>query len=259
MAKRKQNFIYILASISFVLAFYAFNANRVFVPLLMVLLLVVYHKPLFKNIKLVLFSGLVALLLLLPFVFYFLTPESKLRFQEVNIFTDIAVVKESNRLIQEDGNSVFSKIIHNRRVLYGFSYIKHYFDFFNPQYLFLKGDVNPRFSTQESTVRVCRRFSSAGSSGEFTNRGTPRARAISAGPVASNGFISATRIWRQAGWRSGSRDAVPGSLEAPHPINGESRLDGFSCPALPLNMHIKMTQIVGGFLLAQPWWQKAEC
>lgn len=150
IAKRKQNFIYIFASISFVLAFYSFNAHRVFVPLLVLLLFAVYHKLLFKNIKLMVFSGLVALFLLLPFVFYFLTPESKLRFQEVNIFTDVAIVKESNRLIQEDGNSIFSKLVHNRRVLYGFSYIKHYFDFFNPQYLFLKGDVNPRFSTQEN-------------------------------------------------------------------------------------------------------------
>lgn len=150
VAKRKQNFIYIVSSISFVLAFYSFNAHRVFVPLLVLLLLAVYHKSLFKNVKLMVFSGLIALLLLLPFAFYFLTPESKLRFQEVNIFSDIAVVKESNRLIQEDGNSIFSKLVHNRRVLYGFSYVKHYFDFFNPQYLFVKGDVNPRFSTQEN-------------------------------------------------------------------------------------------------------------
>jgi len=30
------------------------------------------------------------------------------------------------------------------------SYAKHYFDFFNPQYLFFTGDVNPRFSAQAS-------------------------------------------------------------------------------------------------------------
>lgn len=150
IAKRNRRNLFILSTLSFILAFYSFNAHRVFVPLLVLLLLVVYRKEVFKHTKNAIFSSVVALVLLLPFVLYLRTPESKLRFQEVNIFSDISIVKESNRLIQEDGNFLVSKIIHNRRVLYGLSYVKHYFDFFNPSYLFLKGDVNPRFSTQEN-------------------------------------------------------------------------------------------------------------
>jgi len=150
VAKRKHNFLFLLSSLSFVIAFYSFNAHRIFIPTLVILLLAVYAKELLKTRQKVIVSGVLSLVLLLPFIFYLRTPESKLRFQEVNIFSDISVVEESNRLNREDGNSYFSKIIHNRRVLYGLSYVSHYFDFFNPSYLFLKGDVNPRFSTQEN-------------------------------------------------------------------------------------------------------------
>lgn len=150
VAKRKRNFLFLLSSLSFVAAFYSFNAHRIFIPTLVILLLAVYARELWKTRQKLIVSGVLALVLLLPFIFYLRTPESKLRFQEVNIFSDISVVEESNRLNREDGNSYFSKVIHNRRVLYGLSYVSHYFDFFNPSYLFLKGDVNPRFSTQEN-------------------------------------------------------------------------------------------------------------
>lgn len=150
IAKRSRSNLFLLSTLSFILAFYSFNAHRVFIPLLVLLLLVVYGKEVFKHKKEAILSSLVALVLLFPFIIYLRAPESKLRFQEVNIFSDISVVKDSNRLIQEDGNSFISKIVHNRRVLYGLSYVRHYFDFFNPSYLFLKGDVNPRFSTQEN-------------------------------------------------------------------------------------------------------------
>ena len=42
-----------------------------------------------------------------------------------------------------------SAIIHNRRLLYAREYLIHYFDTFNPSFLFIKGDINPRFSTQD--------------------------------------------------------------------------------------------------------------
>lgn len=93
---------------------------------------------------------MVGIIMLLPFVFYLQTPESKLRFNEVNIFTDSNVVKKSNEWTAEDNNSLVSKIVHNRRVLFALLYVKHYFDFFNPNYLFFQGDGNPRFSLQDT-------------------------------------------------------------------------------------------------------------
>ena len=111
---------------------------------------IIYFKDLLKSKKFVIISAVVGLVLLLPFIFYLRTPESKLRFNEVNIFSDINVIKESNRLIAQDNNSLLAKVLDNRRVLYSLSYVKHYFDFFNPTYLFFTGDVNPRFSLRDN-------------------------------------------------------------------------------------------------------------
>lgn len=147
----RKNINYLLLSAaSFVIGFYSFNAHRIFIPLLVILLIVIYRKFLRKNIKKVSLFALVGLIFLLPFIFYLKSPESRLRFKEVNIFSDISVIEESNKLTVQDDNSAMAKLLHNRRVLYGLSYAKHYFDFFNPTYLFFKGDVNPRFSTLDT-------------------------------------------------------------------------------------------------------------
>ncbi|CAN5172029.1 hypothetical protein BH11PAT1_BH11PAT1_1310 [soil metagenome] len=149
-AVQKKPGVLLASSISFVIAIYSFNAHRIFVPLLGVLLLGVEWEKLWKIKKQVLLAGSIGIILLLPFLIYIRTPESKLRFQEVNIFSDVSIVKKSNELIAHDHNSFFATVIYNRRVLFAKKYIEHYFDFFSPDYLFFKGDVNPRFSDQDN-------------------------------------------------------------------------------------------------------------
>lgn len=149
-AKRTNARLFIVSSVAFVLAFYSFNAHRLFIPLLVIFLGILFFNELKKYKKIILLACCGGLILLLPFLSYLQSPESRLRFTEVNIFSDLNVVKEANQLIQEDGDSVFSKIIHNRRILFALSYIAHYFDFFNPSFLFFSGDVNPRFSLRDN-------------------------------------------------------------------------------------------------------------
>jgi len=149
-AMRKNAWFYLLSSILFVIGIYAFNAHRIFIPILILLLGVIYFKEILKFKKQVLVSTIAAFILLIPFIIFLQSPESKLRFQEVNIFSDVSVIEEANRLQAADNNSPLSKVIHNRRVLYAKSYLEHYFDFFDPVYIFIKGDVNPRFSTQQT-------------------------------------------------------------------------------------------------------------
>ena len=94
------------------------------------------------------FCGYCGLIIFLPTFKFLLTPQADLRFQEVNIFSDPSIVKISNQEIANDKNAFWSKIIHNRRILYGIDYLKHYFDNLNPSFLFITGDGNPKFSTQ---------------------------------------------------------------------------------------------------------------
>lgn len=150
LAKRTKSWIFLLSSLSFVCAFYAFNAHRIFIPLMVIFLGILYWKELFLKKKAVIFACVLGGILLLPFLFYLQSPESKLRFNEVNIFSDVSVIKESNRLIQQDNNTLIAQVLDNRRVLFGLLYIHHYFDFFNPSYLFFSGDGNPRFSLRDN-------------------------------------------------------------------------------------------------------------
>lgn len=150
LAKRKNTLFYIFSLISLIVAFYSFNAHRVFIPLFILLLTIVYYKDLFVKKRIIIFTCIIGFVLIFPFLLYLRSPESKLRFNEVNIFSDVSVIKESNRLIEQGGNTKFANIIDNRRVLFGLLYVKHYFDFFNPSYLFFSGDINPRFSSRDT-------------------------------------------------------------------------------------------------------------
>ncbi len=139
----------IISAISFALSMYTFNTSRVVAPLLVIILVFAFRKKLFEIKKETIIALAIGLLVFLPTFRFLLTPQAGLRFKEVNIFSDIGVVETSNQEIANDNNSAFSKIIHNRRFLYSLEYVKHYFDNLSPNFLFIKGDGNPKFSTQD--------------------------------------------------------------------------------------------------------------
>lgn len=148
-AMRKNPWLLALSAASFALTLYIFNTPRIVSPLLVLLLALSSYKELWNKKKQVVMALVVGLLITLPTVPFLLSPQASLRFREVNIFSDPDVVAISNQGIANDNNSYLSKAIHNRRVLYSLSYVKHYFDNFSPDFLFIHGDGNPKFSTQD--------------------------------------------------------------------------------------------------------------
>ena len=139
---------YLLLSIaSFVLSLHTFNTARIVAPLLVLVLAIGFWRNLLQRKKQIAFAVIIGILLILPTLKFLLSSQAQLRFKEVNIFSDIDVIKTSNQEIIND-SSAWSRIIHNRRVGYALSYVRHYLDNFNPGFLFIKGDGNPKFSTQ---------------------------------------------------------------------------------------------------------------
>lgn len=133
----------------FVAAMYTFNSARYFVPLLS-LTITAYCWHQFKKNTQFFFVGLIfAGMTLLPIIPHLVSKESRLRFTEVNIFSDAGIVQEANTRMALDGNAWWSKLIHNRRIGYIQSYLTHFFDHFQPWFLFIRGDGNPKFSLQE--------------------------------------------------------------------------------------------------------------
>lgn len=133
----------------FVFSVYTFNSARVVSPLLLGILFVINYKNLLTQKKNVVIAIVVGLFILIPFIHFSLTPQSRLRFQEVNIFSDVSLVRNANQQIANDHNAWWSKILHNRRVVYVAAYMQHYLDNLSPQFLFIAGDGNPKFSTRD--------------------------------------------------------------------------------------------------------------
>ncbi len=139
----------VLSFIFFTLSFYTFNANRIIAPFLIFALLTIYWRESLKNYKWILISMILSTLMLLPSISYLKSYESRLRFQEVSIFNNLEPLKLSNQRIEQDGGNIFTKILHNRRLVYAGEFLKHYFDNFSGRFLITSGDVNPRLSVQD--------------------------------------------------------------------------------------------------------------
>lgn len=142
--------IYLLASaISFILAMYTFTSQRLFVPLIVIVLALHFRKVLITNIKIILATLVISATLFWPLLkFVAFTIEGKLRFNEVTIFKDLEPIDRSISYRETDNFSPIANFIHNRRFFFAHEYLINYFDAMSPAFLFTKGDVNPRLSVQ---------------------------------------------------------------------------------------------------------------
>ncbi len=139
-----------LSAVFFALSFYIFNTPRVVVPILILFLVIGFRKQILENKKYALIAGICGFLTILPIINFLLSPQANLRFREVNIFSDVSVIKRINQEVFNDQNAVWSKALHHRYLTFTVEYLKHYFDNFDFNFLFIQGDRNPRFSTQDT-------------------------------------------------------------------------------------------------------------
>ncbi len=138
-----------LSVVSFTVSIYIFNTARVVAPILLLVLLFVHMKQILRYKTQLLVSLFFGIILILPIIRFLFSPQAGLRFKEVNIFSDIGVIYLTNQEIANDNNAWWSRILHNRRFAYTLEYLRHYFDHFKPNFLFINGDGNPKFSTRD--------------------------------------------------------------------------------------------------------------
>jgi 4-amino-4-deoxy-L-arabinose transferase-like glycosyltransferase len=147
LAREKYRYWYV-AWLPFVASIYTFNSARYFTPLFALVLFAFFFKDIKKHWKIFIIGVIAALMCLLPIIPHLVSKEARLRFAEVNIFTDNSVVVTANERMAYDGNSLIGKILHNRRVGFALSYLRHFADNLQPSFLFIQGDGNPKFSTR---------------------------------------------------------------------------------------------------------------
>ena len=144
----KKKWLLPISVLFFVLSFYTFNSNRIIAPLLGVFLGLVYWKNLWQEKKILLFSIIFGFILMFPNIAYLQTRESRLRFQEVSILTNLAPLITSNTRITQDNSVLWARLLHNRRIVYFREFLMRYVDHFKGEFLFIRGDRNPRLSAQ---------------------------------------------------------------------------------------------------------------
>ncbi len=139
----------IFSVLSFILSAYTFNTARIVAPVLLLALCVGNYKTLLSRKKHVAMAFVIGFIISFPLLLFMKSPQAKLRYQEVNIFSDIGIIERVNQQHVNNNEALWSRVIQNRRLAYGAEYVRHYFDNLTPSFLFIKGDGNPKFSIQD--------------------------------------------------------------------------------------------------------------
>ena len=140
-----------------VASLYTYHSARVIVPLLGLGLVLIYRKELVARLsgrggKWLLSSGLIVFILLIPLARDFLGPAGASRFSGVGIFADQGPFWRVNeqRGEHQNWNSFWVRILHNRLISYGLSFLENWMDHFHGEFLFLSGDPIVRSRVPET-------------------------------------------------------------------------------------------------------------
>jgi 4-amino-4-deoxy-L-arabinose transferase-like glycosyltransferase len=140
---------WVYAWLPFVASIYTFNSSRIFSVLFVPALLIYTYRDIKKNLKEFIIGVVIAGLCTAPIVPHLLSSQARLRFTEVNIFTDLSVVETANQRIARENGNLIGEVVNNRRVGFARSFLIHFMDNLEPDFLFVKGDGNPKFSIQD--------------------------------------------------------------------------------------------------------------
>ncbi|MBI2599056.1 glycosyltransferase family 39 protein [Candidatus Curtissbacteria bacterium] len=125
------------------LSLYFYYSPRIFVPLILVALFVIYKKEIAKNYKYFMLGVIVSLIIVVPIAVKIVSPQGLKRVQEVSIFKDTSII-EPYVLARSQTENPLSGIFLNRRIPLAFEAFHSYFSHFSPGFLFFGDDPNPR-------------------------------------------------------------------------------------------------------------------
>lgn len=137
---------YLWLSIGFLLLMpWTYNSPKLFVPLFLISLLVVFYKSIFKFTKINLVKTLLVCLVLgIPLVINIFSGQGSARFASTSVFSDANLENVISEKREVD--SVGSRYFHNKATYFTSSVVENYLVALSPQFLFLRGDSNLRHS-----------------------------------------------------------------------------------------------------------------
>ncbi len=142
---KKPQFL-IFSGIFAALNLYIYQSEKVYTPLLLLLLILLYGKKLLKINKTVIGASIIAgIIVAIPMVlFIFQNPNALARAKGVSIFTDTTKLLSANKeKIERDikSSNKIGAVIDNRRIEYLKAFAAGYLSHFEPNWLFYRGDV----------------------------------------------------------------------------------------------------------------------
>lgn len=140
---------FIFSMIPFALSVFTYNSTRIFTPLFLFSILLIYRKKLIRFKKILLVSFLLFIILLIPLAPFLLSGERSARYKLVSITDDPGLIPRIN---ENRGNShlpvPLPRLIHNKITYVGFYFVRNYLAHFTPQFLFISGAPHKQHHVQ---------------------------------------------------------------------------------------------------------------
>ncbi len=150
----------IVSALFFGLNLYLYHNARIFVPIILVALMILYRRELWQARIYSLIAALVLGILIIPLIPIVTSTAGQMRFQGTSIFTDavtldMAKTKATYQRMRSyddaNGLEIYGRLFHNQYVLFGLLIFKNYLSHFAPNFFVFTQDY-PRHHAPEMGI-----------------------------------------------------------------------------------------------------------
>lgn len=150
----KRSFFLYLSAIFFALTFYCHYVIRVFVPIYVLVLVLVYRDMIIRKKKELIISIIIAFMTLIPIFPNLFSAAGITRASYISLFTDkgpeyAIEQKRQEHLWDDQKQSFFPVLLHNKLTEFSMRFFNNYLSHFDFTFLFMKGDASPFFRTPD--------------------------------------------------------------------------------------------------------------
>ena len=142
----KENFFLFGSAFCFALSFYSYQSSKIFVPLLVLFLVFIYKNQAIKDFRNFIVAGLLGMVILIPTLKAFFTPEGMARFQGTSLLAHSSeVFRQAATRVADDyqRGDYLGLIFDNRRVAAVLTILRAYFSHFDLSWLFFNSGREP--------------------------------------------------------------------------------------------------------------------
>src|SRR3989344_3372942 len=139
---------YLLSSLLLGMSLWTYNSFRLFVPALLLMLVLLHLKPVFKHFKQLILPTAAFVFLFIPMVQSLLSPGGQVRLHWLNILDSGAIAEIEQRRNTSSWPAPWPTLFYNRPITFAIKFSQNYFYHFLPNFLFIKGGDHYQFSVQ---------------------------------------------------------------------------------------------------------------